>query len=70
MPSSRHDRDVLGVAVVVVVGDVSGRTVRDLARGMGERVPDAGAATVISDSALDLIRRGGRPPHEVRWNSN
>ncbi|CAA9325700.1 MAG: hypothetical protein AVDCRST_MAG61-2583 [uncultured Friedmanniella sp.] len=61
----RQQRDVLGVAVVVVVGHVPGGAVGDGSGGADEGVPDAGAPAVLVDGALDLVRRGGRPPDEV-----
>src|SRR5215213_5790790 len=65
----RHDGYVLGVPVVVVVGHVSGRTVRDVAGSVGERVPNARATAVFIDSALDLICRRGGSPDEIGWKA-
>lgn len=45
-----HERDVLRVLVVEVVGDVPGI--------LGERVPDGDAAPALARAALDLV--GGR----------
>ena len=54
---ARHQREVLGPAVVVVAGDVTAAAVDD-ATGLGrERVPDAGAPAVLASGALDLVRR-------------
>jgi hypothetical protein len=60
-----HQRDVLLVPVVVVVGDVAGVVVRDLARRVGERVPDRRALAVLVPRALDLVGRRGRAPEEA-----
>jgi hypothetical protein len=43
--------------MVVVVGDVSGAVVDDLAFEVNEAIPDRRAATVLVDRTLDLIRR-------------
>ena len=64
MPSERHQVEVLGPAVVVVAGHVTVVVVVDRAGTVGERVPDAGAASVLGDGALDLVRRGGDAPDE------
>src|SRR5690606_17643127 len=50
----RHDRHVVGVAVVVVVSDVTGVSVEGLPRGVREGVPDRRATSVFVDGALDL----------------
>src|SRR5690606_24983080 len=57
---------VLGPAVVVVARDVAGVAAGDRARDPRERVPDGRRAPVLGDRALDLVRRGGGAPHEVR----
>ena len=64
-----HDRHILGIPVVVIIGYVAGRTVRDLAWRVGEGIPDAGAAAVLAYSALDLVGRGCRPPDKVGWEA-
>src|SRR5262249_19010153 len=51
-----HQRDVLLVAVVVVVGDVAIVVVLDVAGRVREFVPDRLALAVLVPSALDLIR--------------
>src|SRR5262249_34875007 len=61
-----HQLHVLPVAVVVVVGDVSGVAVLDLARRVRVRVPDRWALAVLVPRALDLVGRGGRAPEETR----
>ena len=50
--------------MVVVVGDVSGGVVCDLAGRVGEGVPDGRQASVFGDGALDLIGRGCGTPEE------
>ena len=64
-----HDRDILGIPVVVIIGYVAGRTVRDLAWRVGEGIPNAGAAAVLAYRALDLVRRRCRPPDKVGWEA-
>src|SRR5262249_54550158 len=53
-----HQRDVLLVAVVMVVGDVAGVVILDLPGRMGVGVPDRDALAVLVPGPLDLI--GGR----------
>ena len=60
-----HESDVFFVAMVVIVGDVAGVSVVGLAGGVGEGVPDGGAATVFVDCAFDLIGGGGGAPEEA-----
>ena len=60
-----HERDVLRIAVVEVVGDVAGIAVGGLAGGVREGVPDGGAAAVFVDGAFDLIGGGGGAPEEA-----
>ena len=61
-----HEGDVLGPAVVVVAGHGPVGAVED-ATGLGrEGVPDAGAAAVLVDGALDLVGGGARAEDEVR----
>jgi hypothetical protein len=43
-----HQRDVLPVAVVVVVGHITVLAVLDVARGVGVGVPDRGALAVLA----------------------
>jgi hypothetical protein len=60
-----HERDVVGVAVVVVVGDVAGVAVRDEAGRVREGVPDRRRAPALGDGALDLVGRGRCAPEEA-----
>src|SRR4029077_1538093 len=60
-----HQRDVRGVAVVEVAGDVARVAVPDLAGRRGEPVPDTLAAPVLGGRAFDLVRRGGSAPEEA-----
>ncbi len=60
-----HESDVFFVAVVVIVGDVAGVAVVGLAGGVGEGVPDGGAAAIFVDCAFDLIGGGGGAPEEA-----
>ena len=48
-----HQRDVFGIATVMVAGDIAGVVVGDFAF-LAARVPDAGAAAVFARRALDL----------------
>src|SRR5262249_37657101 len=57
-----HQRDVLLVAVVVVVGDVAIVVVLDVPRRMRIRIPDREALAVLIPRTFDLIRRGGDAP--------
>ena len=64
-----HELHVFLVAVVVVVGYVAGVAVFDLAGGVGEGVPDGGAAAVFVDGSFDLIGGGCRAPEEALWEA-
>src|SRR3712207_5103474 len=55
-----HQRHVFFVAVVVVIGDVTGVAVLDLARSVGEGVPDRLALAVFVPRSLDLVGEIGR----------
>ena len=54
--------DVFLPEVVGVTGDVAGVPVVDLAGGVGEGVPDGGAAAVVLCAALHLVGGGGASP--------
>ncbi|MET3989378.1 hypothetical protein ABID65_001004 [Bradyrhizobium sp. S3.9.2] len=60
-----NQRDVVLVAVIVLVGAVAGRAVLDLAGRVAENVPDRLAAAVLVDGALDLVGRGRRAPQKI-----
>ena len=60
-----HERDVLGIAVVEVAGDVARVAVPHLAGRRGEPVPDTLAAPVLGGRAFDLVRRGRSAPEEA-----
>ncbi len=57
-----HQRHVLAVAVVVVAGHVTGRTVGHPAGLVGERVPHRDAGAVLGGGAFHLVRGGGHAP--------
>ena len=69
-----HQGDVIGVAPIVVAGDVARITVANHAWRVRESLPDARPGAVGQWRALDLIRRGRGPPQEVvrkfdgRWH--
>ena len=63
--AARQPFDVLDPAMIVVAGNVAVVVVFDEARGVRKRVPDALAAPVLVDRALDLIARGRRTPDEI-----
>src|SRR3712207_895769 len=60
-----HQRHVLLVPVVVVVGEVTGVAVLDLAGRVREGVPDGRALAVLVPGPLDLVRRRGDAPVEA-----
>src|SRR5262249_4834250 len=64
-----HQRHVLFVAMVVVVGDIARGAVAYLARRMCVGVPDGGPLSVLVPRALDLIRRSGDTPIEPIWKT-
>src|SRR4029434_619573 len=53
-----HQRDVLGVAPIVIAGNVAGIVVAEHPRRMRKALQDAGARAVGKRGAFDLI--GGR----------
>jgi hypothetical protein len=59
-----HQRHVLPVAVVVVVGHIAVLVVLDVPRRVGVGVPDRGALAVLVPGPLDLVRGGGHAPVE------
>ncbi len=61
-----HQVEVLVQSVEVVACDVAGAAVHGHARRVRVRVPDARAASVDVDGALDLVGGGGRTPGEAR----
>ncbi len=60
-----HQLHVLLVAVVVVVGDVAGGVVGNLAGRVRVGVPDRLALAVLVGGALDLVRGRGDAPKEA-----
>src|SRR5215211_6162270 len=60
-----HEVEVLFDAVVVVAGYVAGVAAVDLARCVGEGVPDRGSAPVLVHGPLDLVGRRRGAPQEV-----
>ena len=60
-----QERDVLWVAVVLVARDVTRRPVEDLARRVGEPVPDRLALPVLPPRAFHLIGGRRRSPDEA-----
>ena len=60
-----HQSDIVGVAPVMVAGDVAGLAVADEARRVREALPDARSRAVGQRRALDLICRGRSAPEEL-----
>ncbi len=60
-----HQFDVLRPAVVVVAGDVAGVPLENVARRVGEAIPDRLPFAVLVPGALDLVRGRRRAPHKV-----
>jgi len=60
-----HQANVLGPAVIVIVGDVAGVAVADRPIPPAEGVPHGLAAAVFGDGAFDLIGGGGDAPGEA-----
>src|ERR1035438_5307292 len=57
--------NVFFVAVIIVVGNVAGLILENLAGRMGELIPDGGAAPILGCAALNLIGGGCAPPKET-----
>src|SRR3954447_5952805 len=64
-PELAHELDVLRIAVVEVTRDRPGVSAPNLAGRRAEAIPDALAAAVLVDSALDLVRGRRGTPDEV-----
>ena len=60
-----HQRDVVGIAMVVVAGNVAGIAAGGQSGRMREALPDARARAVVERRPFDLIRRGGRAPQKT-----
>ena len=60
-----HERDVLGVPVVVVARDVPGFPIVNAPGFAYESVPGRLALSVLVPGAFDLVRRSRDPEHEV-----
>jgi hypothetical protein len=60
-----HQRDVFLVTVIVVVGDIAGVAVSDVAGRVRVSVPDRLALAVLVPRAFDLVSRGGGAPIET-----
>src|SRR2546423_5525198 len=51
--------------MIVIVGAVCVAVIADLARRVGERIPDRAASAVFIDGALDLIGGSGGAPYKA-----
>src|SRR5262249_138095 len=60
-----HQRNILLVPVVMIVGDVAVVVVLDVPRLMRISIPDREALAVLVPGALDLIRRGAGAPKKT-----
>jgi hypothetical protein len=60
-----HRGHVVGVAPVMIAGDIPGASVVHQVRGVGEALPDTGPGAVGQGRAFDLIGRRGDAPEEV-----
>ena len=63
-PQSRHERDILLPAFVVVTCYIARVPMENLSRRMAKSVPDGRPAPVFIDGPFDLVRSGGRPPQK------
>src|SRR5262245_7836988 len=62
-----HQRDILLIAMIVVVCDVAGIAVLDVAWCVGIGVPDRGTLAIFIPRALDLVRGRAGAPKEPVW---
>src|SRR5688572_17990196 len=60
-----HQRDVLGVAVIVIAGDIASIAVGNTAGYATVSVPDARPAPIDLRCAFDLVARGRDAPNEI-----
>ena len=61
---ARHKLQVLFVAVIVIVGDVTGLAVEGVAGSVTECVPDGGTTSILGYGTFDLVGRGCRAPEK------
>ena len=64
-PSVLHERNVLGIAAVVIAGDVAGVAVGHAAGRVAEAMPDARAGAVRERRSFDLVGGGCGAPEET-----
>src|SRR5262249_4128409 len=60
-----HKRHITSVAMVMIIGDIAGRSVPDVAGGMGISVPYRRPLAILLPRTLDLVGGGCRPPIEA-----
>ena len=63
--AARQQIDIFAPAMIVIAGDIAGVAVLHQARRVAKNIPDAFAAPIRIDRALDLIARGRGAPYEV-----
>mmetsp|Transcript_947 Transcript_947/g.3108 ORF Transcript_947/g.3108 Transcript_947/m.3108 type:complete len:213 (-) Transcript_947:130-768(-) len=64
-----RERDIFLPVVVVVISNVPRVSMRRLARGVREHIPNCHSPATLVNTPLNLISSCGRSPGEVRWNS-
>ena len=60
-----YQANIFLVPVIVIVGAVRVAVIANLARRVGERIPDRASPAVFIDGALDLIGGGGGAPDKA-----
>ena len=66
-PQLLHETDILGIAVVMITGDIAIMASGHLPRRAAEAIPDAFAAAVFPGRAFHLEGGGGGAPDEIGW---
>ena len=68
MPKLAHQPHVVRKSPIVIAGDVAMTAVGDLARRVGEAMPDARAGAVGQRRAFDLVGAGRGTPEKSAGN--
>jgi hypothetical protein len=60
-----YQANIFLVPMIVIVGAVRVTVIADLARRVGERIPDRAPSAVLIDGALDLVGGSSRTPQKA-----
>lgn len=60
-----HERNILPITMIVIVGHIAGIAVADIARGMRKGIPYGRPLSIFVPGTLNLIGRSGHSPMEA-----